>query len=354
MANIEKKCPSCAATLTYDPGSASLVCDYCGYSEQVAGFGQGTVQGVGFDNQTIYSLQDYSIINKYNVCKQCGAQIMVSDVQLSNTCPFCGSHSISEVVDSSNSMPPHGIFPFYITKEQARECFFRYVNTCHLVPKNIRDGSALSEFVGVYLPFWSFDTDSVSQYEGKFGTYRGAGDDQYTHYEKRSGILRKRFENYWIIASGRRDLYNVLKRMDKCDITKLEPFREEVLSGFYAERYSVPINEAWDQVRDKFRTEIQNAIVQDVRADTYSYVNFEPVYTNSTVRYFLAPFWITYYTHKGKSYPLLVNGQSGKALTMWPQVSPAWAILIVFAIIFIVFGLIFGLSLLRMLFWFRT
>ena len=84
------KCPSCGATLAFDPATGGLTCNFCGAS--VALNTMPAAPGIG------YSLEDLNytagqhylrMVNKLIVCGTCGGTFVADQSAMSGLCPYC-------------------------------------------------------------------------------------------------------------------------------------------------------------------------------------------------------------------------------------------------------------------------
>ena len=92
----DNKCPSCGATLTFDPKTGGLVCNFCGNTVQLNSAPAEPGTGYTFDdfiNNSAHRLTDSSI--KLIVCGTCGGHFTADQKSISGLCPFCGSNSIT-------------------------------------------------------------------------------------------------------------------------------------------------------------------------------------------------------------------------------------------------------------------
>ena len=63
-------------------------------------------------------------------------------------------------------MAPTAIIPFAFSKEQAQDYFTKFVKKKTLLNKKALN-CKLENIVGIYLPFWTFDTFTASTYNAR-------------------------------------------------------------------------------------------------------------------------------------------------------------------------------------------
>ena len=124
---------------------------------------------------------------------------------------------------------------------------------------------------------------------------------------------------------------------------KIEPFqlnglvdyKTEYLSGFLAERYSIPLKEGWNDAKVVIDDGITSGIRRQVHGDVVNIVSVSTDYDDITYKHILLPIWISSFQFNNKVYRFLVNGQTGKVSGKSPvsAVKVSIAVVVVIAII---------------------
>src|SRR5690606_16063745 len=85
-------------------------------------------------------------------------------------CPFCATPVVADT-GAERHIKPRGLAPFVLTEAEARGAMARWLGSLWFAPSGLaeyaRKGRALQ---GVYTPYWTFDADTASAYEGRRGT----------------------------------------------------------------------------------------------------------------------------------------------------------------------------------------
>ena len=342
----DNKCPSCGATLAFDPSTGGLVCNFCG--SNVALKTMPVAPGLGYsldDLQNNAGRHLKQTDSKLLICGTCGGQFLADKSSLSGLCPYCGSNSITESGNTSGMMEPTGVIPFKISKEEAQNIFKQWISARRMAPMDLKKNSEITDLVGVYVPYWVFDADTYTPYKGKFGKTVGSGDDQYTKYHKAEGVCKLPIKNLTLMASSRLEKDAYWKSVSKFDFNFMKKYDPNLLAGFWSESYTVDGTTAWQTAMGKIYDKITKSIKSLEDADVIARIDMKPEATNVHAKYVLAPIWITSFDYNGTIYRVLVNGQTGNIVGTWPR-----SLKRVFIIIGIVAGAIFGTSLLRALF----
>ena len=334
----DNKCPSCGATLTYDPTTGGLSCNFCGAS--VAIKTMPAAPGLGYSLDDLQNNAGRHLLltnNKLVVCGTCGGQFVADKSALSGMCPYCGSNSITESGNSTGMLEPTGVIPFAISKEQAQENFKQWISARRLAPADLAKNSQITDLVGVYVPYWVFDCDTYTPYKGKFGKTVGSGDDQYTKYHKAEGVCKLPVKNLTFMASSRLEKDHFWKSVSKFDFNFTKRYDPNLLAGFWSESYTVDGTTAWQTAMGKIYSMIQTSIKRMEDADTIAKLDMKPEATNVRAKYILAPIWITSFNYNGTVYRVLINGQTNAIVGTWPR-----SLGRIFKIIGIVAAAVFG------------
>ncbi len=261
---------------------------------------------------------DWGAAKKTVICKSCGAESIYDALQIADVCPYCGSNLVVEAGDT-DAMTPGGVCGFAITVKQAGEKFKKWIKHRIFAPKEVRKGTIPDSFKGVYLPYWTFDTETTTSYTARYGKTRTVRINGKTHthvdWYHTSGVYDKLFDD--LLISG-------TDRYDKTAMSKIEPFdtasgkvyKPEYRAGFAAERYSVGLNAAWKRGRTKIngilQDNVKDYIKRSYHADRVDSLKISTDYKNVKYKYLMLPVWLSSFRYKEKIYNFMVNGQTGK------------------------------------------
>ena len=227
----------------------------------------------------------------------------------------------------------------------------------YFAPSKLIQSYELKKLSGAYIPYWTFDSLTNSSYVVRIGTYyyvtvtRTVMEDgkpkQVTEQVRKirwrteSGRYRKFFDDVLVKASR-----NVASGL----ITKIEPFRLDglidyksaYLSGFLAEKYSIPLKEGWGDAKGIIDSRIESGIHGQVHGDVVQIASVSTDYKDITYKHILLPIWISSFQFNNKVYRFLVNGQTGKVSGKSPVSAVKVSILV--AVILAVIAVIFFFS----------
>ena len=320
-------CPSCGAFQQFSPTVGQLVCGFCGTQTPIP-LATSSVKVYDFD-ETIANLSqkiEEVEINETS-CEKCGSSFDFNPHTFASMCPYCQTPAIIECVQE---IPPHALIPFKISRKEARKRFKEWVSSRWFAPnafkKYLNDNKILQ---GHYLPHWSYDTDTVSDYQGE------RGDAYYVTVRKtvveegksrEVDVQERRIR--WSDASGRVsvDFQEVLvgatPMLSRAILDDLEPwesgeltiFEAQYLSGFEAEEYTIGVKEGFGFAKSKMAGRIESAIRRDIGGDEQRIHHVNTYYNHLKYKNLLFPLWSASFKWNQKEYNYAINAQTGKVV----------------------------------------
>lgn len=316
----DKKCPNCGATVVFDPKTGQMHCEYCGYScELPKADAEHEICEMDFESTLQRESFNWGEQKKTVQCKQCGAVTIYDALETAAVCPFCGSANVMPAANE-NTIAPGAVCPFAVTKQQASEHFSNWLSKKRFAPSEAKKNALPEAFQGVYLPYWTYDTQTTSNFTARAGFDKKVVDDYgktqtKTDWRRVSGVYQKFFDDVTVIASKRQEDSGV-KACEPFDFSKLVPYSPQLMAGFIAERYSIGLKDGWTLAQKKIQFRLRSDISSYVRkhwgANRSDSVKFSTLYSNITYKYLLVPTWISSFKYKDKVYQFVVNGQTGK------------------------------------------
>ena len=252
-------------------------------------------------------------------CPQCGAVSIYDALETAAVCPFCGSTNVMPAA-TDDTIAPAAVCPFAITKEQAGECFKKWLSHKWFAPRKAKRTASPEAFNGVYLPYWTYDAETTSDFTARAGYDSTERDDDgrrhtTTDWKRVNGLYQEFFDDVTVVASKRHKDSGVTD-CEPFDFSKLVPYTPQVVAGFVAERYSIGLKEGWEMAQQTIHSRLNDHIAKHVKkrwhADRADRVKFSTLYKNITYKYLLVPAWISSFKYKDKVYQFAVNGQTGK------------------------------------------
>jgi predicted RNA-binding Zn-ribbon protein involved in translation (DUF1610 family) len=327
MSQQEYPCGQCGATLAYTPGMSALHCEYCGHDtpieqELVA------IEEIDYHAMIIALESESSTFEVHTVkCTSCGAQSTYDDNIVSDLCPFCGTAIVTSG-QSQKIIQPKSVLPFYIKRSEAILGFRLWIKSLWFAPSELKKKRNADERLqGIYIPHWTYDTDTVTHYTGQRGEHYWVT-ESYTSFENGKSVRKTRQvrKTRWWPASGVvNDHFNDVlvrasqslpnKQADNLEPWKLHelvPYNNDYLSGFKAETYQIGLEPGFEIAKTIMSGTIDSTICRDIGGDEQRIDSKTTNYNDITFKHILLPVWISSYTYKKKVYRFLVNAQTGE------------------------------------------
>ena len=316
-------CAHCGAKLEYQPGTETLHCPYCG-SENVIPKPAGRVEELDFREQIARLEKEAPRFERDVVkCQACAATIDKPGNVTSLSCPFCGSNIVATSHVATDILPG-AVLPFAVPKNKAIDKFREWIRSRWFAPNALKRESYLDASVnGTYLPAWTYDAETFTQYSGERGdayyvteTYTVNGRTE-TREVRRirwtsvAGNVNNSFDDVLVMATRSLPVHR-LDELQPWDLPKLEPYTDEYLAGFRAECYTITLPQGFDLAKGLMRPTIESTIRSDIGGDEQRIEYMSTRYDAVTYKHILLPVWISAYRFNNKVYQFLVNARSGE------------------------------------------
>ena len=335
----DKKCPNCAGTIEYDPDTLKMTCPFCGYMREIPRPEEAKdIEELDFESAKLRKSLDWGTSKKQIICKNCAAEALYDEADTASCCPFCGSTQVMPVDNDENVMAPQGVVPFEISNQKASDLFSKWLKSRLFVPNLAKETCKAENFQGLYLPYWTYDTDTTSAYDAKLGFDSRQGDKTVTTWRNYRGVYQEFIDDQIVYASKKTKNPHI-NTVSVYDFTKLKVYSPEYIAGFAAERYTLGLDDGWEVAKGLIKTRLKNNLSSKLKrqyhADHVGKLDMSTSFENITFKYILAPIWIANFKFADKEYSFAVNGQTGKVAGNAP-ISPIKvliAVLIALAII---------------------
>lgn len=293
-------------------------------------------------------------------CNNCGAEIRVEAGKRSYVCPFCESTYVIEFSpEQSRRQEPEFVIPFAVTPEQARAQLTAGLRKGAMSrPKELRSALQLADIRGVYVPVWSFSVFAQSRWSAVIGEY-WYRTETYTTVVNGKTVTRTRRvrETEWYPLAGRFQQYlsgylvsgsrgvpqELLDGLQPFHKAALRRYAPTYLAGWECEEYTVDAADALEACKREFAARQLRDVGAFMPGDTHRNLEVQTRFRDETSDLILVPIYFIRFRYAGKSYRLLMNGQTGKIVGKMP--SPWGALVGMGVLIVIAFVILAGLLL---------
>ncbi len=310
-------CPNCGADLRFDPGVEAMKCTHCEAEVEVPHVDDEAAQVENDLRHQIANGVEMETVETPSLnCTTCGASVEFNADEHSRLCPFCDSAIVADVTMQRNIVP-QGLLPFKVQQKEAHDLMFGWLKSRWFAPGGITQNADTEHFNGVYVPTWTYDARTVTDYRGKRGVYRGSGKNRRIRWTKVSGTVQGDFDDVLVSASQSVSV-EFKDALAPWPLRDLETYQTEFLAGFRAENHTLGLEEGYAESQKFMRVKIRDWIKADIGGDRQIISHSETRFSGETFKHILLPVWITHYTLAQQRYRMSVNGQTGKVYGQRP------------------------------------
>ncbi len=316
-------CAQCGAQLEFAAGTTSLKCPYCGFVQAISLSKEGVVE-LSFEAWLNKPLPAPPADLQVVKCQTCAAQFNLGPKDAAGKCPFCGGNVVVPP-QASGQIEPRALLPFVYDARKAKDMFKEWVGSRFWAPTDLKTlALAGAGIQGVYVPYWTYDSYTVTDYRGQRGevyyeeeSYTDSDGNTETRQVERvmwypaGGQVDVPFDDVLVLASDKLPP-QYAQAMSSWQLTNLVTYRNEFLSGFQAVRYDLDLGGGFENAKQIMAGPIHNAICMDIGGDRQIVDWLNTVYQDITFKHILLPIWSGAYRYKGKTWNYLVNGQTGE------------------------------------------
>ncbi|MDT5156060.1 MAG: hypothetical protein QOH51_417 [Acidobacteriota bacterium] len=355
------RCPGCGADLLFAPEGGCLTCPYCGHQEQIAPSG-GAVEERSYEQYLQLHADRMGTLAEGALevaCQTCGATVTFTPPLVAGECDFCGSPLVAQPRSADPVLAPEGVLPFRVTQDEATASLRGWLASRWFAPNALKRFAAQEGIGGVYIPFWTYDAHTLSEYTGERGEHYYTS-ESYTEQDSQGNtVTRERQVQHtrWYAASGKverwfddllvpatKSLPPVrLAALEPWDLGELTPYEPEYLSGYKAQRYQVTLAEGFELAKKAAEPVIDSDVRRDIGGDEQRVSHISTAYSAITFKHLLLPIYVGAYRFRERVFQLVINGRTGEVqgerpYSFWKIFFFALFLLALFAIVILVFG----------------
>jgi DNA-directed RNA polymerase subunit RPC12/RpoP len=326
------KCEQCSAELTYDAASQKLKCGFCGFTRDVPVEGGAVVEHDLFEGLSA-APRGFGAETRISRCQECGANVAFTDKVTATRCTFCGSARVLEQSENQNALRPESLLAFAVDKKAANQRFAAWLKKLWFRPNDLKRLAKVQEVNGVYVPFWTFDSDVDSRWTAEAGYYYYV-EEEYTiqqegrTVEKARRVRHTRWERAWghrndhyedlLVCASKGLPAELASSLRTFDTQKLVPYSPAFLAGWRAEEYAIDLQGGFSTAKETMAESQKQRCGKDVPGDTQRNLRVNNRFSHATFKHVLLPVWIAAYRYHQKVYRFLVNGQTGEVVGKAP------------------------------------
>ena len=352
-------CPACAADLLYEPRDGFLSCPYCGHKEAIPHSVE-TVKERSFEQYLQIRPEQLTPLAKGALevqCQSCGATVTFTPPEVARQCDFCGVQIVAQPKSADPIVAPEGVLPFKVTQPDAVSLLREWLSSRWFAPSALKQFAQPDAIHGIYLPFWTYDTNTTTHYTGQRGEYYYVTETyvetdsqgkqvtrtrqvRHTRWWPASGTVERWFDDVLVPATLSLPEHRLIA-LEPWDLDDLQVYDPAFLSGFKAQRYQVDLPQGFERVKEMIRGTIERDVMNDIGGDEQRIDELATHYSGITFKHLLLPVYAGAYRFNGKVFQIVVNGRTGeiqgeRPYSFWKIAGLVVAILIVILIVVLI------------------
>jgi len=320
-------CEQCGALQSFAPGTRELTCPYCAHVTAIPQVAEPIRELSLRDALATLDAAPPAEQRPVIQCRNCAAEFSFDEHLHAGTCPFCGTPIVTGTGEEKH-IKPASLLPFSVDEAAAQAAFSRWIRRLwfapRLVERYVRDSSKL---VGVYVPYWTYDAMTRSNYSGERGdayyvqvpysaTVNGRQvtrmrQERRIRWSPARGSVSRFFDDVLIGASESLPR-RITDSLAPWDLDALVPYDERYLSGFGSEVYQVGLDQGFQRAKEIIDAAIRDDVMRDIGGDAQRIHQVQTAYSDQTFKHVLLPIWSAAFRYRDKTYRFVVNGRTGK------------------------------------------
>ncbi len=239
-------------------------------------------------------------------CQTCGGEVVFQGQSISENCPYCNGALVECPRDES--YPTLGLIPFAVTRQTAQSQVTAWGAARWAAPSDLGGIIAKGNVAGIYVPFWTFDSQEAVDYIVRYKVKSG----DKTYYRSKKGFMRTFFDDLLVPASPHVTPLIRDGILHEFNPETLRPFEAAYLAGFAAERHHQSVREGLAANAQDKDILLRNRIKRHSGKTRITSVSYKTDTTGLKYRRILLPVWILHYTYNGKSMKVVTCGIHGR------------------------------------------
>ena len=317
-------CDACGANMVFDPQIGKLHCPYCGFAKEIAA-GAREISEYDFyeylrpENQRLQPLATGAMQVS---CSSCAATVVFLPPQTAGQCDFCGGKIVAQPKAADPLVAPESVLPFAVTDKQALANLKSWTASRWFAPNKLKTLAEHDKTSSVYIPFWTFDADSETDYTGERGdnytdteSYVENGERKTrtvvrTRWSYAAGHVSRHFDDAPVPAS-KTILPTYLESL-QWNFAELVPYEPAYLAGHKAQTYQVSLEDGFARFKEIAADVIAGDVRRDIGGDQQRISSMTPEFADIRFKHLLAPVYAGAYRFNNKSFQVVINGRTGE------------------------------------------
>jgi len=307
IAQTDLLCTNCAGQCVFDPASGTLTCLRCTSEHRIAIDPDADPSAEQHYHPDLpHTEQPRFTQNRPYQCETCGGEVVFLGHSISESCPYCNGNLIEQ--SSDESYVTLGVIPFALSDERAQINAQGWVARRWAAPSDLDAIVSRSVVAGIYVPFWTFDSEEAVDYTVKYKVRSG----KRTYTRSYSAFMRTKFDDLLMPASPHVTPLIRDGILHEFEPGNLRPFEPAYLAGFAAEFHHQSVREGLKHNAADKALLLRNRIKKHSGKSSITKVSYATDTTGIKYRRILLPVWILHYSYQGKPMKVVTCGLRGR------------------------------------------
>lgn len=323
--------------MVFDPAKGLLACSYCGNTQAPLKASAKQRAAVLFEHR----LPDRTVVEEEDSqatfetvlsrtaqevdCPGCGVTLTFEPQDVADQCPFCQTSIVIQPRAASPMIAPSGVVPFAVGHRDAIQAVQAWLRRrwdfddwqAMTAKGNLQSLARIKQQpIGLYMPFWTYDAQTVSNYQGR----KGETDGSKTRWSSLiSGQVSHRFDDVMVVASKACNRDRLDDLWSSVSMDDVAPYDPQYLAGFRAQRYQVSILEGFERAKEHMERKIRALIRKEIGGDKQRISQLVTDHSQISFKHVLLPVWLLNYRYENDIFQVVVNARTGKVLGERPK-----------------------------------
>lgn len=223
--------------------------------------------------------------------------------------------------DKPASDRPQAVLRFTLDRVAAENALARWAESHWFAPKRVNRLTALDNLRPLFVPYRVFEARALARYRGKRGDHywsertrsdspaRRSHEVRETAWRSVEGLVDRRFGGVVVSAATRPEGAD---RLDSWLLDKVVAHSPEAVEGLEVAAVDVDPALGWTRAEERMARVIEEACAEDIGGDEQSVDSVETELSDRIHTMALFPVWAGSYRYRGKDWPVVINGRSGR------------------------------------------
>ncbi|WP_415402731.1 hypothetical protein [Tateyamaria sp. SN3-11] len=303
----ELQCETCAGQCLYDPAQQALACSSCGNVHRIASDNDDEASREFPFDPDAPALEAPTVFEgQVESCQTCGGTVTFVARSLSTACSYCDGPVVLKRADRGYA--PMALIPFRVPERDAQVFAQDWVKKRLAAPNDLKAVVAQGRVAGIYVPFWTFDSQEAVDYWAMYTVRR----NKRSYTKKVKGSMNIQFDDLLVPASPH--VTPLIRDGILHDFypARLRPYSAAYLAGFAAEQHHQTVPEGLSANEDDKALLMRNRIKRHIGKQGVHNIGYHTDTTGIHYRRILLPVWILHYRYKDQAMKVVVCGMQGR------------------------------------------